>query len=143
MMKWFAGALGALALAVSGAAATELTKIKVGLTRTIPSGALDAAIELRAVSGQYLRGDEANAQPRLPGYSVTDVRLSAYLPHVTVRGYVTNLFDKQYVNFGVYAQNVKGPLGGPPPADPEAAPVERFLTPGQPRLFTVSVSLER
>ncbi|MBX6331454.1 MAG: TonB-dependent receptor [Gemmatimonadaceae bacterium] len=122
---------------------THRGSVGVGLTRAIPRGALDAAVELRAVSGQYLRGDEANTQPQLPGYSVTDVRVSAYLPHVTVRGYVTNLFNKRYVNFGVYAQNVKGPLGGPPPADPEDAPVERFLTPGQPRLFTVSVSLER
>jgi len=117
--------------------------VGLGLTRVVARGALDAAVELRGVSGQYLRGDEANAHPRLPGYGVADVRLGVRFPHVTVRGYVTNLFDRRYVNFGVYAENVKGPPGGPPPANPESAPVERFLTPGQPRLFTVSVSVQR
>jgi hypothetical protein len=38
---------------------------------------------------------------------------------------------------------VKGPIGGPPPANPDDAPIERFLTPAQPRLFTLSVSLKR
>ena len=117
--------------------------VGLGLTHAISHGALDAAIELHAVSGQYLRGDEANVQPQLPGYAVTNFQLSAQLTHVTIRGYVTNLFNKRYVNFGVYAQNVKGPLGGLPPPDPDNSPVERFLTPGEPRLFTLSVSLGR
>ena len=117
--------------------------VGLNLIRAIPGGAFSGAIEVSAVSGQYLRGDEANMQPQLPGYSTTDLRLTATFSHVTLRGYVTNLFDKQYVNFGVYAQNVKGPIGGPPPANPDDAPVERFLTPAQPRLFTLSVSLKR
>lgn len=117
--------------------------VGLDLIRAIPGGALSGAIELSAVSGQYLRGDEANVQPQLPGYSTTDFRLTATFPHVTLRGYVTNLFDRQYANFGVYAQNVKGPMGGPPPANPDDAPIERFLTPAQPRLFTLSVSLKR
>ena len=117
--------------------------VGLNLIRAIPGGAFSGAIEVSAVSGQYLRGDEANMQPQLPGYSTTDLRLTATFSHVTLRGYVTNLFDKQYVNFGVYAQNVKGPMGGPPPANPDDAPIERFLTPAQPRLFTLSVSLKR
>lgn len=117
--------------------------VGLDLIRAIPGGALSGAIELSAVSGQYLRGDEANVQPQLPGYSTINFRLAATFPHVTLRGYVSNLFDKQYANFGVYAQNVKGPIGGPPPANPDDAPIERFLTPAQPRLFTLSVSLKR
>ena len=54
-----------------------------------------------------------------------------------------NLFNKQYFNFGAYAPNTKGPQGAPPPANPGTALVERFLTPGPPRLFTLSVNLER
>jgi outer membrane receptor protein involved in Fe transport len=98
---------------------------------------------MRAVSGQFLRGYEANVRPPLPGYAVTDVRLGAHFPRLTARGFVTNLFDRRYVNFGVYAPNAKGPLDGPPPTSPDSAPIERFLTPGQHRLFTLSVSLER
>jgi len=117
--------------------------VGVAVTRLIPHGVLDGAMELHAVSGQHLRGDEANVQPQLPGYAVTDLHLRAQFTHMTVCGYVTNLFNRRYVNFGVYAQNAKGPLGGPSPADAINAPVERFLTPGQPRLFTVMLSLGR
>ncbi|HTE46383.1 MAG TPA: TonB-dependent receptor [Gemmatimonadaceae bacterium] len=115
----------------------------VDFTRSIARGVLDAAVEVRGVSGQYLRGDEANTQAQLPGYSVTDVHVSGRFAHGTVRAYITNLFDRQYASFGVYAQNAKGPIGGPTPADPDDAPIERFLTPGQPRLFTLSVSIHR
>jgi outer membrane receptor protein involved in Fe transport len=117
--------------------------VGLGVTRLMPHGMLDATVALRGVSGQYLRGDEANTHPQLPGYGVTDVHVAAHVPRVTVRGYISNLFNRKYVDFGAYAPNVRGPLGGPPPANPDDAPVERFLTPGQPRLFTVSLSLER
>jgi outer membrane receptor protein involved in Fe transport len=117
--------------------------VGLGLTRLIRRGALDAALELRGVSEQYLRGDEANVRRPLPGYALTAGNLGLRFPGITIRGYVTNLLNQQYVNFGVYARNVRGPLGGPPPADPNQAPIERFLTPGQPRLFTISVSLDR
>jgi iron complex outermembrane receptor protein len=115
----------------------------VGLTREVARSVLDASVEVRGVSGQFLRGDEANVQRQLPGYGVADLRLTARFPRVTLHGYLSNLFNKRYVNFGVWARNAKGPLGGPAPSDPDDAPVERFLTPGQPRLFTVSVSVER
>src|SRR5262249_32054520 len=114
-----------------------------GVTRVIPQGAIDASVELRTVSSQYLRGDEANAHAQLSGYAVTEVNVNAQFAHASIRGTVTNLFNRQYVNFGVYARNAKGPLGGPPPADLDKAPVERFLTPGQPRIFTLMVSLGR
>ncbi|HEX3865579.1 MAG TPA: TonB-dependent receptor, partial [Gemmatimonadaceae bacterium] len=124
-------------------APTQRVTAGLDFTRGIFRGVLDAAVEVRGVSQQYLRGDEANTQPELPGYAVTDLRVSGHFARGTVRLYVTNLFDRQYVNFGVYAQNAKGPIGGPAPADPDDAPVERFLTPGQPRLLTVSVSINR
>ncbi len=41
---------------------------------------VDGAIEIHGVSSQYLRGDEANVRPPLPGFATTDVRLSAR-PH--------------------------------------------------------------
>jgi outer membrane receptor protein involved in Fe transport len=114
-------------------------------TRAIPRshGTIEAAMEIHGVSGQYMRGDEANVQSQLPGYALTDLRLIGHFGHATLRAYVTNLFDRRYTNFGVYAQNVKGPIGGPVPSDPDDAPVERFLTPGQPRLFTLSVGVQR
>jgi len=105
--------------------------------------AIDGALEMRAYSSQYLRGDEANRQPPVPGYATASLRLGVRFPHVGVHAYVSNLFDREYENFGVYAVNALGPPGGPPPTDPDEGPIERFLTPGQPRLFTLSVSLGR
>ncbi|HEX5438025.1 MAG TPA: TonB-dependent receptor [Gemmatimonadaceae bacterium] len=109
--------------------------------RTVGRTVLDGAISLRMTSSQYLRGDEANDFQPLAGFAVTDVRLAAGLPHVRVSAHLTNLFNQRYATFGIFAVNAKGPFGGPPPADPDSAPVERFLTPGLPRAFTVSVSL--
>lgn len=119
------------------------TSVGLDLTRAISRGVVEAAIELRGVSSQFLRGDEANTHAPLPGYALTDVRIIGHLTHATLRAYATNLFNRRYVNFGVYAQNAKGPLGGMPPSNPDDAPVERFLTPGQPRMFTVSMSVNR
>lgn len=115
--------------------------IGVDVTRALAHAAFEGAVELHGVSGQFLRGDEANIRPPLPGYALTELRLIGHFARGSVRADVTNLFNRQYVNFGVYAQNLRGPLGGPAPVSPDDAAVERFLTPGQPRLFSVSVSI--
>lgn len=115
--------------------------VGLDLTRSLTRGGLEAGLELRGVSSQYLRGDEANMRPALPGYAVADARVIGHVAHATLRASITNLLNRRFVNFGVYAQNTKGPLGGVAPSDADDAPVERFLTPGQPRLFTISMSV--
>lgn len=141
-----------LATAIEGAAPAEpgdrfplspVHRGTIGLEaiRTIGHAVLDGAISVRAASSQFLRGDEANDFPPIPGYAVADVRVEAGLPHVSISAKVTNLFDRRYNTFGIYAENVKGPFGGPPPADPDDAPVERFLTPAFPRALTVSLTV--
>jgi len=49
---------------------------------------------------------------------------------------VTNLLGRRYAMYGVYAENAKGPYGGPATAEPV---VERFLTPGYPRALRIGV----
>jgi outer membrane receptor protein involved in Fe transport len=122
---------------------TQRAALGLDVNHRASRGGFDAAIELHAVSRQFLRGDEANVHPQLPGFATTDLRLAGHLAHGTIHASVTNLFNRRYVNFGVYAQNVKGPLGGSAPLNQDDAPVERFLTPGQPRLFTLSISVDR
>jgi iron complex outermembrane recepter protein len=117
--------------------------VGVDVTRTLGHAAFEGAVEVHGVSRQFLRGDEANIRPALPGYALTELRLTGHFARGSVRADVTNLFNRQYVNFGVYAQNVRGPLGGSALASPDDAPVERFLTPGQPRVFSVSVTIGR
>ena len=94
---------------------------------------------MRAVSSQYLRGDEANNLPPLAGYAVSDLRLGVDRERYGLTVDVTNLFDRRYETFGVYASNPRGAVGGPLPA---VAPVERFLTPGYPRALSVSVEMK-
>lgn len=121
---------------------TDRRSLGVALRHSMPRGAFDGAVELRAVSSQFLRGDEANTRPPLPGYATANVRAALHLERASVRAYVTNVFDQKYANFGVYAQNLRGPLGGAPSSGDDL-PAERFLTPGSPRLFTIAVSVER
>jgi len=106
---------------------------------------IDGALEAQAYSGQYLRGDEANAQPQIPGYVVANLRFAVTFTHVALRAYITNLFDKTYQNFGVYAENNLGapPGSAQPSGGGDESPVERFLTPGQPRSFTLALSVFR
>jgi outer membrane cobalamin receptor len=104
--------------------------------RTVGDVTLDATFRARGVSSSFLRGDEANRQAPLPGYVVADLETSMQVGQVVVSASVSNLFDRRYVAYGIFAENEKGPYGGPAPATPV---VERFLTPGYPRVLRVGV----
>jgi outer membrane receptor protein involved in Fe transport len=112
--------------------------LSFGATRVIGDGALDAEIAMNAVSTQFLRGDDANAEAPLPGYAVWRMRVSYQRPHIGVTANVTNLFDHVFSTFGTYGLNPVGPPGGPP-----SSMVERFYTPAAPRAVTVAVTVSR
>jgi outer membrane receptor protein involved in Fe transport len=84
----------------------------------------------RYVGPQFLRGDEENVEPRLPDYSVADISVEASLGRYELRVMVPNILDAKYTTFGTFAEN---------PTEP-GSPVQRFLTPGQPRQLLASVS---
>ena len=109
-----------------------------GGTKVIGTGVFDAEIGMNAVSTQYLRGDDANAETPLPGYAVWRLRLTYQRDHVAVTGTVRNLFDRSFASFGAYGTNPVGPPGGPP-----SSQVERFYTPAQPRSFVLAVTVSR
>jgi iron complex outermembrane receptor protein len=53
-------------------------------------------------SDQYLRGDQTNQNPKIPGYHVVNLHSSYDVTeHVAVFGLVQNLFDEKYETFGV------------------------------------------
>ena len=108
----------------------------IAATRAFEAVVADATLSARGVSSSYLRGDEANEHPPLPGYVVADLRMAMQVGRLTLSTTVSNLFDRRYPVYGVYAENPKGPYGGPAPATPS---VERFLTPGYPRVVRVGV----
>lgn len=101
---------------------------------------LQVALSVRAVSSQFLRGDEANRSAPLPGYAVADLHVAIEREHFSLGADVGNIFDRRYVVYGVYGDNPKGPYGGPAPANPS---VERFVTPAYPRALTVTLTLHR
>jgi iron complex outermembrane recepter protein len=90
------------------------------------SSRLHLGIEMIAASSQYLRGDEANLQPPLPGYTVFDADANYRLSDVLAL-YVEgeNIFDRRYATFGLYG-------------DPTASGTflqftnPRFIVPAQP-----------
>jgi len=111
---------------------------RVAITRPVKSYVVDGDLSARAVSTQFLRGDEANRQAPIPGYAVTAVRLGVSHERGEVTLHIDNLLNARYETFGVYGLNPLGPPGGPPPESPT---LERFLTPGYPRSLTVTAAV--
>ncbi len=66
-----------------------------------------------AVSGQYLRGDEYNRSPMLPGYWLVNLHTTYQITkQVEVFGLVQNLFDKRYYTFGTFFETDEVPFLG-------------------------------
>jgi outer membrane receptor protein involved in Fe transport len=95
------------------------------MVRALGPVLLDAALTVRAVSSQHLRGDEANRREPMSGYTVADLRLRAERGRLSIDFAVDNALNRQYTLYGVYADNPKGMPG----TAPTAASVEPFFTP--------------
>jgi iron complex outermembrane receptor protein len=117
-------------------------RVTMGIETVRMLGPLAATgqLNVRGVSSQNLRGDEANRTEPMAGYAVADLRLQLERGLLTADIGVRNLLDNQYTLYGVYAENPKGAFGGPPPVTPA---VERFFTPAYPRSATVGLTLHR
>ena len=94
---------------------------------------LHFSLEGTLESAQFLRGDEANLQPTLPGYVVFDADIDYRLTD-NLKIYVEgeNIFDKQYATFGLYGD----PTGNgafPQFTNP------RFVVPAEPVAFWAGV----
>jgi outer membrane receptor protein involved in Fe transport len=107
----------------------------IGATVVTHSAVFDADVRARMVSSQFLRGDEANTQSPLPGYGLVTAHLSSRIARYTLALHADNLFDRRYVSFGTFAPDVRGT-----PDSSGELPVARFLTPGYPRTFTLSLT---
>ena len=104
---------------------------EISLTEKLTTG-----LEFALFSNQVLRGDESNQLSTLGGYSVTNIRLS-YEPSQRL-GYflrVSNLFDRDYENFGLLGESPEEVL----PSLQDKSPI--FLGSGSPRAVWVGFSL--
>jgi outer membrane receptor protein involved in Fe transport len=90
---------------------------------TLPRG-LEAGADVRYTGAQWLRGDEANETRPLGGYAVADARLGFSAGPWGVQALVYNVLDRKYAAFGTFNLNQS-----------ENDRLERFLTPGAPRIF--------
>ncbi len=80
------------------------------------------SLDFGYVGSQFLRGDEANRQPPLPGYTFVNLGASATWRSFTAFVRLNNALDQEYETFGTFAPN--GRVAG--------NPIERFLTPAAP-----------
>lgn len=108
--------------------------LKVGLTyRLTPKLSLGA--DARYSSSIVMRGDEANLDREIDGYTVVDLR-SEYraTDRLRLSVKIANLFDTEYQTFGLYgeADQVLG----------DEADDTRFLSPGSPRAVWAGVAYE-
>jgi len=80
---------------------------------------------LIAVSGQFLRGDESNLNPMIPGYWIANLTTTYRISkNVEAFGLVQNLFNHRYYTFGAFFNTTQVPFLGL--TDP------RTLSPGAP-----------
>jgi outer membrane receptor protein involved in Fe transport len=87
--------------------------------------------DMVANSGQYMRTDEANLLPKVPGYAVFNLRaVYVFNEHFSVFGRIDNVFDRKYYTFGI--------LGEPDEVFPDFED-PRFYSPAQPRAAWVGV----
>ena len=106
--------------------------LKLGIAGALTSR-LHGGVDVRAQSGQFLRGDEANLLARLPGFVVTDAHARRRLSRrVSIVAQVHNLFDRRFHTFGILGD---ASLLGP------AFDRGRFYSPGAPRAFSVGVDI--
>lgn len=67
--------------------------------------ALSAFADIHYTSGQYFRGDEANENRELSGYTLVDIGVRYHVnDNLEVGARVDNLFDKDYETFGTYGE---------------------------------------
>ena len=106
-------------------------RINVGASFPLVKDEVRLRIDARYIGPQFMRGDEANVTPRLPDYTVADASCELDLGRYQVRVMVSNVFDHRYASFGTFAPNPT--VAG--------SPIQRFLTPGQPRQLLASLSV--
>lgn len=102
-------------------------QIKFGGSFQLPKG-FYAGADGRYTGTQYLRGDEANDEPKLDSYFVTDARLGWRGKGWEVVAVANNIFQQKYATFGTFNVNQGG-----------GDVLERFLTPGFRRVVRLVV----
>ena len=98
------------------------------------SDRLSAGLELLAVAGSHLRGDESNELDKLAGYATVNARANYRGERFEAFVLVENLLDGEYENFGLIGEEPDEIIGLDGIGDDM-----RFLAPGAPRAIWAGV----
>ena len=102
-------------------------QVKLGGSFQLPRGFF-AGVDGRYIGTQWLRGDEANVEPKLSSYFVTDARIGWRGRGWEVVAVGNNLFQHSYAAFGTFNVNQGG-----------GNVLERFVTPGMRRVVRLVI----
>jgi iron complex outermembrane receptor protein len=93
-----------------------------------------ASADMSYASNQYLRGDEANLLPPLPGYVVVNAQVGYRMTDKATADFsIHNIFDNHYETFATLGQS--GDVLGTAPKS------ERFSTPAAPRSMWLALRI--
>jgi iron complex outermembrane recepter protein len=116
-------------------------RIAFGLDRLIGPVVFGGEFAMRGYQGQYLRGDESNQRPELPGYTVAELRTHVDWNRFGVELSIENLFNRMYYTFGIEAPNALIPIYSAVPLNNNASPITNFVVPALPRRITLTCSV--
>ena len=92
-------------------------------------------------SSQYFRGDEANNNEKMSGYSLVNIHTRYKLnKNVEFFAKVDNLFDREYESFGLYGESDEAPGLGDEPGDYGLSD-SRFVGYGAPRAGWIGIKV--
>jgi iron complex outermembrane receptor protein len=108
-----------------------LNRVKVGVEYAVRDD-WKVGADLVSANGQYLRGDESNLNPMLPGYWLVHLHTSYQITkQVEAFARVQNLFNRRYYSYGTFFDTTAIPFLGL--TDP------RTLSPGAPLALYVGL----
>jgi iron complex outermembrane receptor protein len=116
-------------------------RVGAGLTHLFGPVLFDGEFAMSGYQGQYLRGDEPNQRPEIPGYTVAELRGKVEWDRFGIEWQIENLFDRSYYTFGIVAQNSLIPIYSQVPLADNDSPITRFVVPSFPRRVTVTFSV--
>ncbi len=100
-------------------------------------GSFSLGADMQVQSGQPLRGDESNDQPKTQGYTMINLRSEMKLGKAArLFGEVTNVLNARFATFGTFSQTDEVALHEVPGADNP-----RALSPGAPRRFLLGLRI--
>ena len=99
---------------------------------------------LSCIGPSFYRGDEANLNPELPGYTVASMRTSyQFSRHLQIFANIQNVFDRRYSTYGILGDptgvGAPGVPAGGELGDPDVDP--RFQSPAMPRAYFGGVKI--